>query len=226
MPRKQKKYHYIYRTTCVVTGKFYVGMHSTDDLNDGYLGSGKILGYSLNKHGRENHKIEILEMCGSREQLKQREREIVNEALLADPLNINLKYGGEGGWDQQKNSNLVLTKEQLSERSKRGWITLRNDADAFASFCQKAKKQGTALNEWITVQEKTTGRRIRGFDGRKHSEEARNKIGQKNSIYQTGNKNSQFGTKWVTSKETGAIKIRADQLDRYLDMGFTAGRKT
>lgn len=105
MPRRQKKYHYIYKTTCQVTGKFYVGMHSTDDLNDGYLGSGKILGYSRKKHGDENHIKEILEMCSSREALKIREQEIVNEQLLADPLNINLKYGGEGGWDHILNSS-------------------------------------------------------------------------------------------------------------------------
>ena len=93
MPRKQKKYHYIYKTTCKITGKFYVGMHSADSLDDGYLGSGKILGYSRAKYGDENHVREILELCVSREQLKSREKEIVNEEMLKDPLNINLKYG-------------------------------------------------------------------------------------------------------------------------------------
>ena len=94
---KQKKYHYIYKTTCIVNGKFYVGMHSTDNLEDGYLGSGKILGYSRKKHGDENHNKEIIEMCSDRPALKLREKEIVNEELLSHPLNINLKYGGEGG---------------------------------------------------------------------------------------------------------------------------------
>ncbi len=36
-------------------------------------------------------------MCSSRNELKQREKEMVNETLLADPLNMNLKYGGDGG---------------------------------------------------------------------------------------------------------------------------------
>ncbi|MFA9263238.1 MAG: hypothetical protein ACEQSB_08035, partial [Undibacterium sp.] len=63
---KQKKYHYIYKTTCKITNKFYVGMHSTDNLEDGYLGSGKILGYSRKKHGDENHVREILEYLPSR----------------------------------------------------------------------------------------------------------------------------------------------------------------
>lgn len=79
---KQKKYHYIYKTTCTVTGKFYVGMHSTDNLEDGYLGSGKILGYSRHKYGDENHKKEILEYLNDRKSLALREKEIINEELL------------------------------------------------------------------------------------------------------------------------------------------------
>lgn len=35
-----RKYHYIYKITRNQDGKFYVGMHSTDDLDDGYFGSG------------------------------------------------------------------------------------------------------------------------------------------------------------------------------------------
>lgn len=43
--------HFTYRTTCLVTGKWYVGMHSTANINDGYLGSGKILLRSVKKYG-------------------------------------------------------------------------------------------------------------------------------------------------------------------------------
>ena len=60
MARTQKKCHYIYKTTCSITNRFYIGMHSTDNIDDNYLGSGKRLWNSINYHGKENHKKEIL----------------------------------------------------------------------------------------------------------------------------------------------------------------------
>ena len=76
--RKQKQFHFIYKTTNLLSGKYYIGMHSTDNLDDGYLGSGRRLRYSINKYGKENHHREILEYCKTREELKSRETEIVN----------------------------------------------------------------------------------------------------------------------------------------------------
>lgn len=110
MPRRPKQFHFIYKTTCQITGKYYVGMHSTDNIDDGYLGSGKLLRRSITKHGRENHTLSIVEFCSCREELKSRESTIVNEELLADGLCMNLKCGGEGGSD----SHTPETKQKIS----------------------------------------------------------------------------------------------------------------
>ena len=49
MARKEKKYHFIYKTTNLLSGKYYIGMHSTDNLDDGYLGSGYRLRLAIKK---------------------------------------------------------------------------------------------------------------------------------------------------------------------------------
>ena len=109
MPRrKEKKYHYIYKTTCNITGKYYYGMHSTDNLTDEYLGSGKRLKYSINKYGKENHHIEILEFFKKRKDLIQREKEIINESILLDPMCMNLILGGAKAYPEK------YTKEKIS----------------------------------------------------------------------------------------------------------------
>jgi len=56
----------IYKTDCTITGRFYIGMHSTDNIDDGYVGSGKFLWNSIRKYGIENHKRVILEFCKDR----------------------------------------------------------------------------------------------------------------------------------------------------------------
>ena len=39
------KYHIIYKTTNKINKKYYVGMHSTNKLDDGYLGKGWAVKY-------------------------------------------------------------------------------------------------------------------------------------------------------------------------------------
>ena len=95
-----KQYHYIYKITCLINQKFYIGLHSTNNINDGYFGSGKRLWFSINKYGKNNFKFEILEYLSDRESLIKREKDIVNEELLLDPLCMNIKIGGNGGWNK------------------------------------------------------------------------------------------------------------------------------
>ena len=102
MSRKQHDYHYIYKTICLVNNKFYIGMHSTSNLEDGYIGSGKRLWYSIKKYGRENFKMEILEFLPDRSSLKLREKEVVNSDLLKEELCMNLKEGGDGGFSSME----------------------------------------------------------------------------------------------------------------------------
>lgn len=204
MPRKQKKYHYIYKTTCQVTGKFYVGMHSTDDLDDGYLGSGKILGYSRAKHGDENHKKEILELLPDRAALKVREAEVVNEELLADPLCINLKYGGEGGglfWSELQRKNATVAGNRSPKRK-----------DIAKKIVATKRERGI----------KAFGGKndTYGMLGKQHSAESKQKMSQSNS----GENNSSFGTKWMTDG-LKPVKVPLEQVNVFLERGYRLGRK-
>lgn len=206
MARKQHEYHYIYKTTCSVTGKYYIGMHSTSKLEDAYLGSGKILRRSINKHGIENHSKEILEFLPDRNSLKNREKQLVNETNLSDPMCMNLKFGGEGGWPQH-------SKEVLSELGKRLNETRWKDPAEHA-------KQAKVGSETFKRLHKDGKIKSPDWTGRSHRSETKEKIGEKSAVHQVGSGNSQYGTRWITNG-TQCKKLKISQA---LPVGWVYGK--
>lgn len=91
-----KSYHILYKTTCLLNGKCYVGVHSTNNLNDGYLGSGTLFRKAVTKHGKENFVREIISRHKTRAELLAAERDYVNKAFVLDTGNYNLSIGGIG----------------------------------------------------------------------------------------------------------------------------------
>ena len=112
MSNPEKKYHFIYKTTCLINKKYYIGMHSTDNLDDGYMGSGKALKFSITRYGKENHIVEILEMVDSRQMLAEREKAIVTLSKVKDGKCMNLNVGGIGGFMRKakKKKKKIKTK--------------------------------------------------------------------------------------------------------------------
>lgn len=93
--KKPKKYHYVYITTNLINGKQYVGDHSTDNLDDGYLGSGRYLAAAVKKYGKENFKLEILEQSFERSKVFKLQEKYINQFNTLTPNGYNIhKTGG------------------------------------------------------------------------------------------------------------------------------------
>ena len=208
MARKQKQYHFIYKTTNLVNEKYYIGMHSTNDLEDGYIGSGQRLWHSIRKYGRENFQMEILEFFPDRSSLKEREKELVNESLLHDPMCMNLALGGEGGFKG---------KEAASAGAKGMNSKMWSDSEFRKFHSSRISKLNEKLHKDGVLHPPS-------WSGKHHTEESRKKIGERNSVSQKGEKNSQFGTCWIhNSNETK--KIPRSDIQFYIEKEWKLGRK-
>jgi hypothetical protein len=209
MARVQHKFHYIYKTICTVTNRYYIGMHSTSNLEDEYLGSGQKLWKSINKFGRDKHIKEILEFLPDRESLKTREREIINISLLLDPMCMNSAFGGQGGFispNQARRGAIAMNKKNWSD----------------PQFIERAKSRISNISKDL---HKRGIIKAPNWTGKNHSDETKKKIGLANSKM-TGNKNSQFGKKWIFNPILRENKkINSSDLESFLKEGWILGRR-
>lgn len=136
-----KKYHIIYKTTCLVNGRYYIGCHATDELNDGYLGSGVELLRDVYRYGKSAFVRETLYECGSREEAALKEREVVNTQVVADPKCYNKVMGG-----QVSGVKIGVGQEAYEERKKRQAARKRERYHEDPAFRQRLKEE--AVKNW------------------------------------------------------------------------------
>lgn len=87
-------YHFVYKTINAINNRYYIGVHSTDNLNDGYLGSGKALKNAINKYGKSNFFREIVKFHNTREDAILHEKSLVNKKTISDAVSYNMTEGG------------------------------------------------------------------------------------------------------------------------------------
>lgn len=116
-PEISSAYNFVYRTTNLINNKVYIGVHRTNDLDDGYLGSGTLLKKSVNKYGEENFKKEILKFFETYQEALDYERELVTLDFINEDNNYNLKEGGYGscGFSEETKKQFSITRKKMFE---------------------------------------------------------------------------------------------------------------
>jgi hypothetical protein len=108
---KTYDYYYLYLIKNKLTHKIYVGVHATDDLNDGYMGSGLHIKRAIEKYGIDNFERTILSFFDSEEEMFEAEKNIVTPEFVKEDTNYNIAVGGNGGhtgnYDSKKRSELI-----------------------------------------------------------------------------------------------------------------------
>lgn len=166
-------YYTVYMVINKINGKVYIGKHQTKNLDDGYMGSGKLIGAAIEKYGLENFTKTILHIFDTEQEMNLKEKELVTEEFCVSNENYNLCSGGKGGF------GYLNTHPKRSEWSKRGGKNAAKISNIVDNMKHKSKEE---LSE-SAIKGRDTKRKLYGEDyyrqiniGIKKSEIHREKI--------------------------------------------------
>jgi len=189
-------FYYLYEIRNLINDKIYVGVHKTKNLNDGYMGSGSEILSEIKTLGEEHFAKTILEFFDTPERMYAREREVVDILFLSRPDVYNKRRGGTGGFDfinQTKTAEDRIAAGRMAQEAIRKNKTNRFSEDYVSPFADKellSELQSRANSKAAIDKKKETWKKT----GRAK-----------------GNKNSQFGSMWITNgSENKKISKDAD----------------
>lgn len=133
-------FYYFYKITNLINNKYYYGVHSTNNLNDGYLGSGVAIKRACKKYGKKNFSKEILYYFNNKEEMYSFEKEFVNEKLIQDPMCYNMTIGGNDS-EVYQYRNKLINREGLRQKIINYWNT--GDIES------KRKKQSEMIKNFL-----------------------------------------------------------------------------
>jgi hypothetical protein len=207
--------NYLYKITNLVNSKIYIGVHKTDNVNDGYMGSGTAIRRAIVKYGIENFTKEILGQFDTYEEALLQEEQIVNLEFLRRKDVYNKRTGGIGGFEHINNlpaserNNVRAFRAKMASGELKPGGTANWTEESYRKM-REAGLRGSAVGVQRALSDESRAKRKESFAKNGHAK---------------GEKNSQFGTCWVTHSELGNKKINKTEINEFLSLGYTKGRK-
>lgn len=211
----------VYKTTNTENGRFYVGVHRTEDPHDSYLGSGNLIKAAIKKYGREAFTKEVLYDFDTVEEMEAKESEIVDASFVDSPETYNLVPGGYQG-NAYYQALSEVPSEELSAWCQKGNEVQRQLAAADPTFRDPQREAGRRVLKRLHAEGRIP---IPSWEGRKHTEEAKANMRAAKAGHGRGKRNSQHGTAWVCREGETPRKIKMADLPSFLEAGWQRGRK-
>lgn len=209
--------HTLYYTTNLVNGRFYIGVHSTNDIGfgtdtwiDPYIGSGKSIGSALKKYGRKNFRVEIIAYFDTEKYAYDAERELVTEEWIISNKSKTYNIAPGGGCPPKQYGNTYASREWTDKQKE--FVRQHNLATGL---------KPPSFNEW-PIEEQTKFRIL--MSNRMNGENHPN-WGNKFGVFQNES-NPNYGGKITRNKQwinNGTVNCQINKND-LIPEGFKKGR--
>lgn len=180
----------------------YIGKHY-GELDDTYLGSGKLLKQDILKYGKDNFTKSILHI--SNDDLENSEKEKQFIALynaVSNPLFYNIHEGGSGGnttagYSPEEKEDLRRKLSEINRGKNNGMYGKHHteQTKAFLSYWAEFERDNShyKTDEFRQKMSKLTSGINNGMYGKKHTEESKQKMSINSKGKTAGNKNGMYG---------------------------------
>lgn len=210
---------------------YYIGSHWGME-NDGYICSSTRMRNAYNRRILDFKRRVIKRIYSNRKALYDEEQKFLNLVKIKSRY-YNMHYNISYVWTDENHNKKI--GEKISESRKRGIaegrINVKNGYEAAKQWMlntpeklEKAKKglQKYIINNYeLFCQTNRKSLEIRCKAAQSKESKEKRKATLKKINHQKGNKNSQFGTMWITNGIDN-IKIKCDTV---IPCGFIKGRK-
>jgi len=202
----EKKHNYFYKITNLVNGKYYYGIHSTNNLEDGYIGSGLTILKAVKKYGRSSFIKEIVVDYPTRKEVSDHEALVVTLEVVECRECYNLQTGGSSEFTASEATRKKMSESTRGEKHPMFGKTTSEETKRKISEAQIGKiipKEARKKMSEARVG-KYCGNNSHHF-GKTTSEETKRKISESKIGKCLGENNSYFGK---THSEETKTKMR------------------
>lgn len=189
----EKKYHTLYQIVNKINGMIYIGIHSTNNLFDSYMGSGKEIRKAIKEFGKENFIKYIVGIYDTKYEMKKAEAILVNRDFIFQENTYNLALGGNGG-------NLTtIHSEETKLKFKLAWETRK-----LTPVSEETRQKMSILHTNSKRSEESKEKISKALTGRTFSDEHRKNlsIAKYNQSEETRQKISKSNKGKIQSEET------------------------
>jgi len=211
--------HYTYRIINLTNGRFYIGKHSTNSIDDGYMGSGKLLRFAIQKYGAQNFKKEIISFFDNEDECYASELQIILK-YIDNPNCYNLSTGRGGPMTEiikRKISAANKGKIRTAEARRNYSQAARNRecSDKWRKSLLSSPKPSKKTRMKMSIAQKALKKQL--------SEEHKNAI-RDYALSGRNNMRGKIGAKHHASRRVAMIDIDSDRIVNEFESVSCAGR--